>query len=198
MTNKLLCFTILLCSLFLFTFSKSENGKKKITLAEVPEELARTDVTNFFAEYPDSVGKAPNRYPSSKFHVVYAVHFLKKPDELAIAYPDIDFSEITKLYPKGANGVRIYEAVSYGKKKSGDALAHPIGEFKNYLTFTKHGTDPNFPADDILNHVYLIKNHHFDLRSFREKRGSKLTKDGVTHHLSCAPQCPRGSSLIRR
>lgn len=166
--------------------------KKVIKIEQVDLKKAQKDVLQFYHTYPDSVGCDSNgkncKYAVSTLYTVYAVKFTRN-DSLGLgidaAYPEYNFKEITEKFPDGSDGVRIYEAI-------GDSA------FLNYVVYTKPNGSSK-PSDDILDKVYSIKNHKFDLRVFTDGRAKKQGSfDFLHNHLSCAPNCPDSSLLTEK
>jgi hypothetical protein len=162
--------------------------KKKLKFTEIELETARSEVKQFYDDYPDYVYIGADSVAVSEYYTVYAVKFDKDDQKLSEYFPDLDFSEIESKYTKDDTGIRIYHAISeLGGKK------HPSVRFVNYVTFTKpSGSGKAEDDDDTLRGAYLIENHQLDLRRFRESREYK------PHHLSCAPNCPEVSLLKQK
>jgi hypothetical protein len=178
--------------LLLFFAITTISCKKVIKIEQTDLKTAKKDAKRFYNTYPDSVGCDLNgrncEYAVSSVYTVYAVKFTRdhsKGLELEEAYPDYDFKEIIENFPKEADGVRIYEAI-------GDSA------FLNYVVYTKPNNSSK-PSNDILEKVYLIKNHKFDLRMFTNGREKKQGSIDFLHsHLSCAPNCPESSLLTEK
>lgn len=194
---KYFCFA----SLVLLSFS----CKKKIEVELVKLKTAKEHVQNFYHAYPDSVGYDSigkrHLYPVGVYYTIYAVNFKRflhddslktGKSELELYYSDFDFSSLLSRIPEKAEGIRIYEAISLDTT---NIIDKPIS--LNYITFTEPDTtDINLPANDLHEQVFVVKNHKFDLREFREERSLKFTS--IRHsHLSCAPNCPKGLSLLK-
>lgn len=191
MKNSLIFLFLFSITFLIVSCNSSDSGKKVIKIKEVSLKIAKEDVQRFYHTYPDSAGCDSNgkncKYAVSSVYTVYSVKFTKN-DSIGLsikeAYPEYDFKEIIEKFPNHSDGVRIYEAI-------GDST------FLNYVVYTEPNNS-NKPSNDILDKIYCITNHKFDLRIFTEGRGGKQGSiNFFNNHLSCVPDCPSISLLTQ-
>ncbi len=107
---------------------------------------------------------------------VYAVFSPK--ERISFHFPDLNLTELNKLYPADSNGIRIYYAQNGNDKH-------------NYLLFTEPSKSGNSIPNDLIGSVYLISGE-FRSYNLSHDHGHKHL---LTDHFSCEPDCPEFSIL---